>query len=146
MIIAITGHRPEDTKGEQHVRDVFRSNLLQARPEAVITGISAGVDLWAADEARLLGIEIWAARPWSTHTPRTGDEELYGDILAAASKVVTVTSIDRYPGPWVYHKRNEWMVDHADNVLAYWNSKESGGTYACINYAKKVMVPVRNVY
>jgi uncharacterized phage-like protein YoqJ len=108
--------------------------------------MASGVDLWAADEARTLGIDLWAARPWSTHTPRRGDEELYGDILSAASKVVVVTSIDRYPGPWVYQKRNEWMVDNATNLLAYWSGKERGGTWNCIQYAKNVKVPIRNAY
>lgn len=108
--------------------------------------MAAGLDLWAADEARLLGLDVWAARPWAGHQPRREDAELYQRIIDYSSRVVIVTEVEEYPGPWVYHKRNEWMVDHADAVLCYWSGKESGGTYACRNYAKKVGKPVANIY
>ena len=35
------------------------------------------------------------------------------------------------------HKRNEYMVDNSDLVLAFWNGEESGGTYYTLSYAKK---------
>lgn len=146
MIIAVTGHRSNDCEPEEVVRKKFRDALEPHQTSVLITGMANGVDLWAADEARLLGIEIWAAKPWSGHGPREGDEELYERIIDAASKVVDVTEQDEYPGPWCYHKRNEWMVDHATHVLAYWSGKKSGGTFACCNYAKKKEVPVRNIY
>jgi uncharacterized phage-like protein YoqJ len=146
MILAVTGHRPQDCEDEETVRRKLRNNLDPIGTSVLICGMAAGVDLWAADEARLLGIEVWAAKPWTTHGPSRGDEELYATIIDYASKVVNVTESDTYPGPWCYHKRNEWMVDHATNVLTYWSGKQSGGTYACLNYAKKKEVPVRNVY
>lgn len=146
MIIAGTGHRPEDCRSEEDVRRRVRDTLKEVNPDTIITGMAAGFDLWFADEARLLGIEIWAARPWAGHVPRKRDEELYRRIVESASRVVDVDESELYGGPWVYHKRNEWMVDHATNVLAYWNGKKAGGTFACINYAKKQKVPVRNVY
>lgn len=146
MILAVTGHRPEDCEVEGIVRRKLRNNIDPERTSVLISGMAAGVDLWAADEARLLGVEVWAARPWAGHTPRVEDEELYAIIIGYASKVVNVTESKDYPGPWVYHKRNEWMVDHATHVLAYWSGKESGGTYACRNYAKKQGVPIRNIY
>lgn len=147
MKIAITGHRPEDiTELEKDVRAKFKQTFEEAKPEAVITGMAAGVDLWAGDEARLLGIPIIAARPWAGHTPREQDAELYAALCDAAHEVVEVDDSDSYPGPWVYHKRNEWMVDNSTHVLAYWSGKEKGGTFACIKYARKVKKPVRNIY
>ena len=105
-----------------------------------------GVDLWAGDEARLLGIEIWCARPWTTHGPRKGDEELYGNLIASAGRVVNVTDADRYPGPWVYHKRNQWMVNHCDLLLSYWSGKEFGGTFQCRLYAQTKGVELENLW
>ena len=146
MIVAFTGHRPEDSEPEATVRDKVRRTLEQRRPEVVISGMAAGFDLWAADEALGLGIEVVAARPWSTHAPRRNDVELYAKVINHAVTVVSVTETSTYPGPWVYHKRNEWMVDNADEVLAYWSGKKSGGTFACVNYANKKMKKVTNVY
>ena len=33
-------------------------------------------------------------------------------------------------------KRNEYMVDLADKVIAVWNGS-TGGTYNCVKYAEK---------
>ena len=147
MIVAVTGHRPQDCEPEEIVRQKLRTAFRYNRVSCVIVGMAAGVDLWAGDEALGLGIPIWCAKPWAGHSPRKEDEDLYRKLIANAEKVVNVTEFDEYPGPWCYHKRNEWMVDNATHVLAYWNGKESGGTYACRNYAKnKAKKPVKNIY
>lgn len=146
MIICGTGHRPEDCEDEEIVREKSRLALQESRPDGFITGMAAGLDLWAGHEAHLLGIPIWCARPWKGHAPREGDVELYALLISVAERVIAVSPLTKYPGPWVYHKRNEWMVDHADEVLAYWSGKESGGTYACLNYAIKMERPITNVF
>ena len=38
--------------------------------------------------------------------------------------------------PYLMQKRNEYMVDHADEVIAVWNGN-SGGTKNCVEYAIK---------
>jgi predicted Rossmann fold nucleotide-binding protein DprA/Smf involved in DNA uptake len=147
MIVAITGHRPEDSLGEEDVRVKTRAKIKYTKGvDTVICGMAAGVDLWAADEALNAGKEVWAAVPWLGHTPRKGDEDLYQTIIDMSSKVVYVTEVKDYPGPWVYQKRNEWMVDNADVVMAYWSGIEAGGTFNCINYARKQGKKIANVY
>ena len=148
MIVALTGHRPEDClQGEATVRR-FARQTFEDVPEikTVITGMAAGWDLWAADEARKMGLEVWAARPWAGHSPRKADEVLYWSLLKYATKVVNVNDSIEYPGAWCYQKRNEWMVDNGERVLAYWSGKEKGGTWNCIKYTRKVKKRIRNVY
>lgn len=145
-VIAITGHRPESCGPEGIVRKRLRQAIDDSGATTVIVGMAAGVDLWAGDEALQLGLEIWCARPWTTHSPRWNDRSLYDRLIDHAGKVVIVTEADTYPGPWCYQKRNEWMVDHADEVIAYWNGAKKGGTFNCITYANKVKVPVSNAY
>jgi uncharacterized phage-like protein YoqJ len=121
--------------------------LRYANPDVFITGMAAGLDLWAADEAHNLGITTWAAIPWRGHVPRAEDVELYAKIRDVSDRVIYVTDVDDYPGPWVYHNRNEWMVDNATHVMAYLNpAKTTGGTYACCQYAKNVGKPIANIY
>lgn len=146
MRIAFTGHRPEDCEDEVTVRAKIREALRAERATVAITGMAAGVDLWGAAEARDLGIEIWCAKPWKGHGPRKADEELYHSIISTASLVHNVVDSKDYPGPWAYHKRNEWMVDNCELLIAYWNGKESGGTFACLKYADKVDREVLHVY
>lgn len=145
MILAGTGHRPEKCAAENVVRRAIRNVLKEIRPAVAITGMAAGFDLWLGDEALLLGIEVWAAKPWAGHGPLKGDEQLYARVLAGAGKIVNVVERDEFPGNWCYQRRNEWMVDHADHILAYYDGSR-GGTANCINYANKVRKPVTNIY
>lgn len=147
MIIAVTGHRSEDCgKPEEQVRASLREAFLDAKPSTVIVGMANGVDLWAGDEALDLGMEVWAAKPWKGHKSRRDDVVIYAKVIDGASRVIDVDDSLSYPGPWVYQKRNEWMVDHATHVLAYWSGKMSGGTYNCLKYAMKTETPIRNIY
>lgn len=147
MILAGTGHRAQDCEPEEVVRIKIATALRYGGADTVISGMANGFDLWLGDEALNLDIPLWCAKPWTGHAPRKGDEGLYQKLLDNADQIINVTESDTYPGPWVYHKRNEWMVDNATHVLAYLNpEKKSGGTFACRNYAKKVGRPVRNIY
>lgn len=147
LIVAGTGHRPEDCiHSETEVRIMARNKLRSSGATHFICGMASGFDLWAGYEAMLLGIEVWAAKPWAGHTPRAEDRELYASILEYASKVVNVDESETYKGPWVYQKRNEWMVDNADVVMAYWNpEKQKGGTFNCVEYARKKKKPIANI-
>ena len=145
MIIAATGHRSEKCEEESIVRCKLRTALRYSGADTFICGMANGVDLWAGHEALLLDIEVWAAKPWAGHAPRKADRELYATVIEGASRVINVVDEDKYPGPWVYQKRNEWMVDNATHILAYWDGVESGGTWNCIKYARGKR-PIRNIY
>lgn len=127
------------------MRNRFKDNLDKI--EVFITGMAAGFDLWAADEAIELGIPVIAARPWAGHKPRKDDSELYQKVLDAAIEVVDVDPSEKYRGPWVYQKRNEWMVDNSTHCMSYWSGKEEGGTFNCRECAKnKEGVFVTNIW
>lgn len=146
-VLAGTGHRPEDCEDEEVVREKIRTALLDSGADIVITGMAAGFDLFLGLEALDLGYEVWAARPWAGHTSRRGGESQYAYIIERASKVVAVDEAVKYPGVWVYHNRDRWMVDHCDKVLAYLNPLATkGGTYGTVQYAIKKNKPVRNIY
>ena len=49
---------------------------------------------------------------------------------------VKLVSNEEYK-PWVMQKRNEYMVDLADKVIAVWDGSKSG-TGNCVKYAKQV--------
>lgn len=146
MILATTGHRKRACEDESVVRERLRETFDEASPSVVIVGLCNGFDLWAGDEAHRQGVEVWSVKPWAGHGPEAGDESLYEDVASQSAKVITVVNQEEFPGPYCYHKRNEWMVDHATHVLAYWNGEPKGGTYACRNYAIKTGKPVRNIY
>jgi uncharacterized phage-like protein YoqJ len=145
MIIAGSGHRPEKCASEHLVRERVSLALRQMNASHFICGMAAGFDLWAGSTALRMGIPVTAAKPWNTHGPRVQDKQLYLEVLESAVDVVNVVEADEYPGPWAYQRRNEWMVDHAEAVLAYWDGTR-GGTFNCLTYAKKIGRPVNNIH
>ena len=63
------------------------------------------------------------------------DKAKYSELLQKADKVTYVSNTYT---PGCMMKRNKYMVDNSDTVFAFWNkSKNSGGTYNTIEYAKK---------
>lgn len=145
IIMNITGHRPESLlSSPQWVRQELTQAMQDLGVTKIYQGMAAGVDLWAAGVAWKLGIPYVACRPWAGHKPRKEDHELYNWVLAHAAEIVHISDAAQYPGAWVYHARNEYMVDHApDGVLAVWNGNDKGGTAACIKYAKRMQ---RRIY
>lgn len=84
-----------------------------------------------------LDIPFLAAVPCYGQETRWRDEDItrYKRLLKKASKVVYVHKGNYNPS--VMQKRNVWMVDNSTKLLALWNGDTSGGTYNCIEYAKK---------
>lgn len=140
--VAITGHRPEQIIDKQWVKESLTQVLMNLQPKLLYQGMAAGVDLLSAEIAHNLHIPYVATKPWVGHEPRTEDKKLYDIVIQQATQVVNVSNEKEYLGPWFYHNRNKYMVDHADVLIAVWNGTKKGGTFACLSYAKKVGVPV----
>lgn len=140
-VAAITGHRPEKIANWQYVEYQLALALQDQQIHVMIQGMAAGVDLRSARVAFSLNIPYIAARPWAGHKPRKADEIEYQKVLTHARRVVDVDPSIDYPGAWVYQKRNEWMVDNADMLVAVWDGS-GGGTANCVAYALKREVPI----
>lgn len=80
--------------------------------------------------------------------PFKGYEEKWSDdwklklstILTKANKVTLVSEIEKYKSNNAFqqlNKRNEYMIDESDLVIAVWDSIEKGGTWNAIRYARK---------
>ena len=144
MIVAFTGHRP--TRLKEHLlrtEVAIRKFLEERKPDKVISGMAQGVDMFAFEHAYELGIPVIAAVPWWGHGnnwPKVHREE-YIDNLDKAAEVVVVSEVEMFV-PWVYQKRDEWMVDRCDLLVAVWDGVDGGGTYNTIQYAKKIGRPI----
>jgi uncharacterized phage-like protein YoqJ len=137
MIVSITGHRPEDLQNPEWVYNALKQVISENHVELLIQGMAAGVDLMSAAACMEMGVPFVCAKPWAGHTPRNADKDLYTQALNQAQEVVNVSESVEYIGPFLYHNRNEYMVDRADTVIAVWSGKKTGGTAACVRYAKK---------
>jgi uncharacterized phage-like protein YoqJ len=150
MIVAGTGHRPDKLGGySDTVFDqltlVAEAWLIINKTEKVISGMALGWDQALAQAAINQEVPFIAAIPFE------GQERLwpknsiakYEELLAKACERVIVS-----PGPYAVYKmyrRNVWMVDHADHILALWDGS-GGGTANCIAYALKQNKQITNVW
>jgi len=150
MTICGTGHRPPKLGG--YSNDVLRTLIALAdgwlranTPDKVISGMALGWDTALAIASIRLGIKTHAYVPCEGQDSKWPAEHRvrYKKILGKCASRLIV-SLKGY-APWVMTRRNEVMVDDADLVLALWDGS-SGGTGHCVGYARKVGVPVVNLW
>lgn len=152
MIIAATGHRPDRLGG--YGQDVTADLLNIAcryidrvRPTAAISGMALGWDTAWAEAALMCGVPLIAAVPFYTQPSKWPLEPRlrYFDLLHRAQSVSIVSSGEY--AVWKMQRRNEWMVDHADRVVALWDCQQvSGGTANCVRYAERADKPIDNLW
>lgn len=128
----------------QKMQDTVAMHLLgmmnQMDLDTCITGMALGADqifAKAAISLKELGYSLGliAALPFAGQESKwpSASKATYNQILSKCDQCVPVSE----PGyaAWKMQKRNEWMVDRADYVLAVWDGNQGGGTYNCVSYA-----------
>jgi len=139
------------------VKERLRGAVERAVNRGIATFISGGalgVDQWAVDivlEVRaerqkrspqgIGGIKLVIARPFPSQPNRWPREARrhYEKILQKAERIIE-TDNDPYAA-WKLQKRNEWMVDNSDAVIAVWDGHPSG-TANTVEYARQQGKPV----
>jgi uncharacterized phage-like protein YoqJ len=143
MIVAFTGHRPERLKDRvNEVYSAIQAFMLEENPSLVISGMAQGVDQLAAGWARALQIPWIAAVPFRDQYTRWPQvhQDMYKKLLESAQRIEVIS--ESYSRD-VYQKRDEWMVDNCDKLIAVWDGIKAGGTYNTIKYAEKIGRPIR---
>ncbi|MBR3779502.1 MAG: DUF1273 family protein [Clostridia bacterium] len=140
------GLRPEQVQaalGEQ-IRRLYDEGY-----RTFISGMSAGVDLWAAAEVIALReshpeVELIAAVPFAGQESHWSipQQREYRRILDAAQQVEYLfdAAAAEENAAECYKKRNRWMVDRADTVLAVCEidvADSRTGTAATVRYARR---------
>lgn len=147
MIVSFSGHRPNKLSynGQSGYKDnpltlwiyqQVKEKLQELKPEKSISGMALGIDSIAAKVCIELGIPFIAAVPfigqelaWPAESQKS-----YKELLNKAERIHIVCS-GGYAA-WKMQRRNEWMCDNSDILLAVHNGDKSGGTFNCISYAR----------
>lgn len=152
---AFTGHRPKELGYGEHdprcddLKARLRAEILRLIDEGVthfLTGMAQGVDLYAAE----LVLDLKQDHPELTlecaipcETQAVGWPESIRDrYFSIAERCDKETMLQRCYTPDCMAKRNQYMVDHADVILAVWNGRPSG-TGQTVWYARAKGKPVR---
>ena len=152
-----TGHRPQSLPckfDETHPACIKIKNQLERliigliekkNVTHFISGVALGVDTWAAEIVLELkeeypNITLEAAVPCRSQTAswNVKNKERYDRLLLLCDKV---TLVQEYYTSDCMMKRNRYMVDNSNYVVAVWNGKPSG-TGNTIKYAVQQGKPV----
>ncbi len=151
MIVAFTGHRdyPHDLYAEallERLRILCREN----RDITFLCGMAVGFDLWAGEcVARLRseyqGVKLVAVIPYPGQTERFSLDYrvMYERIKSLADSSIVIS--DHYSVE-VYSLRNNYLVDHADCIVSYYDATKSGGTAYTMKRAQRQHKPIYNIY
>lgn len=144
--VSFTGHRPERLDmPEKNVCEWLETQIRKAISDGYtdfISGMQRGVDLWAAEivikikkELKSKGIRLFSAVAFQGMEKRWENEwqNRYYTVLKEADETVYVCE---KPGRVAFFRRNEWMVDNSNRLIAVYTGAP-GGTKETIIYAKR---------
>jgi uncharacterized phage-like protein YoqJ len=146
MKIAITGHRPHKLGNDYDLTSPLINNIkleiihnLERYPLdslTLISGMALGIDTLFALIAIELELNLIAAIPFKGQESKWpfGSRLKYNYILSYEKCEKIIVSGGGYH-PSKMQKRNEWMVDNCDVLIAVWDGT-AGGTANCVEYAK----------
>lgn len=114
-----------------------------------ISGMAEGADIDFAQEVLNLRekyefVTLEAALPYPFVMPKNPTDVHFDkkEILDVCDSI-TVLSSHYYND--CMQKRNRYMVDKSDLVLAIWNGEKKGGTWNTIKYAQKQGKPIKYI-
>ena len=147
-----TGHRPEKLiYSENEIKILLEKaidNAIANGYSTFITGMAPGTDIYAAEivpekKKYNASLHLICAIPHPGFEKRKNkhDEERYQNILKKADYIKIICN-HYFKG--CYQRRNEFMVDHSNLVIAIWNGLPSG-TKNCIDYAERKGINVINL-
>lgn len=159
---AITGHRPtrfkwkynENNTGCKRLKKRLREQFILLYEQGVrnfYVGGALGTDLWAGDilldlkdQPEYSEINFYIALPFEGHN-RDWNPKSKSKLAAQLSRCAGSVIVGTPNNPAVsYKRRNYYMVDHADVLLAVYDNDRSirSGTGMTVNYARKKDLPI----
>ncbi len=146
-----TGHRPGKLNGYDpkdnkellwRIHDCIVEHIEKHGVNTFINGVALGVDQWSAKiviklrETKYPNLKLISAVPCKNHSSKWNEQgkKDWQEIIDKSDQVV-YTSEEEY-SPWLMQRRNEWMSDRSQYIIAVWDGT-TGGTANCVKYAEK---------
>ena len=91
------------------------------------------------------GMTLTAAIPFRGQADRfkPGDRIVYDELIASADEVIILSE---YYYTRCFLDRDEFMVENASLLIAFYDGREKGGTYYTFKKANCLGIPVVNIY
>lgn len=150
--VVFTGHRFIPYNQYPSVRDRARQAVAQFYSRGYkyfYCGMAMGFDMLAAEavlslKSQYKDMRLIAAVPYRNQSEKFTpvDKRRYQSILNKADEVVILRE-DYKKGCLL--DRNDFMLAHASNLIAYYDGKEKGGTFYTVRRAEEKGMSVRNI-
>ena len=136
----VTGHRTLYSDFDKDVLEKVFAKLIERGFCNFLIGMALGFDtecfkILEKFRSRLKHLKLIACVPCPEQAEKfnINQKREYVRMLDSADDTVVIS--DCYT-KWCMHKRNEYMVDLADKIIAVWDGS-NGGTANCVRYAEK---------
>jgi uncharacterized phage-like protein YoqJ len=142
MKIMITGHRKLSDSGKVWLEkklDWFIPRVLKKYNPIFLSGMALGADtIFVEKIVEYEGsFEAYIPGPWQANKWPEEDRVKYERLLLLAKDTHVPEDVSETYNAKHFFDRNGAMVRDADNAIAVWNSKESGGTYDAVKKIQK---------
>lgn len=151
--VAFTGHRNIPRHKEQTVRRQVKDAVQRFYVQGYRTflcGMALGFDMLAAEEVLTLreilpDIRLVAVVPYRGQSERWApyERQRYERLLAKADEVRVLS--ERYFDGCLL-RRNDYMINHSDRIIAYFDGKPKGGTFYTVRNASVRGLMVANLF
>ncbi len=146
----VTGHRDIPAEETAPVKEALRREIEKAVNDGFtvfLSGFADGVDQYFAEMILELqnknpDLKLIAVLPYRKRKDSLCQKEHTNTLLDACAEVIIIQEEYR---PNVYSKRNRYMVEHADRVIAVYDGREKGGTVKTIRYAHQFRKELREI-
>lgn len=137
-ICCVTGHRDIPEEKMDRIQKLLRQEILAAIEDGYthfISGFATGADLLFADiiaelkEIYPITLEAAISYPGRMKTP----DETFQRLIRCCD-TVKIHSDSYFKG--CYMRRNRYLVDQSQRVIAVYDGRPTGGTAATVRYAK----------
>lgn len=138
--VAFTGHRTYAGEAREALHDLVR-RLAEEGYTTFLSGMAAGFDLAAAEAVLAIrragvAIRLVAVIPFATQSATFPAEvrARFRQVVAEADEVILLA--ERYH-PGCYQQRNDFLVDHASVLVAWYNGTRGGTQYTFLRALKQ---------
>ncbi len=146
----VTGHRDIPENEIPKIKAALETEITKAVQDGFtefLSGFADGADqyfaeLVAARKASNPKLRLVAVLPYQNRIDSLNNKEYTKALLNACDDVVVIQ--EEY-NPSVYAKRNRYMVEKADRVIAVYDGRETGGTVGTIRLAHSMHRELREI-
>ncbi len=146
----VTGHRDLPQKEINRVKAALEREVDKAIADGYtcfMSGFAEGIDQFFAEivlERRKdnPALELIAVIPYQKRLDSLNKKRWTYEMLEACADVIVVQ--EEYH-PSVYSRRNRYMVERSDRVIAVYDGREKGGTVRTIRFAHQLRKELREI-